>query len=207
MITFIDLISGIEKEYDYGKYSPLQMELIGKFLSDNKIDYVTAAEKILGYHSKSFKSLPDYAMFKKCFESDAKARDEADAVKAYAMLERKCYPYSSLAIKGTRFITALDRIGGWLYFCNRTKDEAPFLKERFIKAYVSATDGDDIRKYTGELETADKNMIYIGCDKNEFIQLENKNNPLQVLMDKKIFSKEDLKYIAADIEIDKERGV
>jgi hypothetical protein len=208
-MTFPELISGLEKEYECGKYSQLQMELIGRFLSDNQIDFVSAAEKILGHHSKSYKSLPDYAMFKKCFESDVKARDEAEAVKAYAMLERKSHRYSSLAIKGSRLITALDRIGGWMYFCDRTVDEAPFMKERFIKAFVSASGGDDTKKYSGDLDTADNNMIFIGCDRKEFFELEHKRNPIGIASDSMRikFDKKDMEFIRAETEQLEARGI
>ena len=183
-MTFIDFIKGIEKEYDAGTYSELQTKLIGKFLEDNAISYLTAAEKILGFHSKSYKSLPDYAMFRKCFESEIKTQLEFEAVTLYATLERKSNRYNSIAIKGTKFINALDRIGGWMYFCDRTIEEAPFMKERFIKAYIASESGNEIKKYSGDLDTADNNMILLGCTLEDVLQIENKKSFCEIAVDK-----------------------
>jgi hypothetical protein len=184
MITFTSFIKGLEKEYDCGVYSQLQTDLIGKFLEDNNISYLIAAEKILGFHSKSYKSLPDYAMFRKCFESEIKTQLEFEAVTMYATLERKSNRYNSIAIKGTRFINALDRIGGWMYFCDRTVQEAPFMKEKFIKAYIASEGGDEVKKYSGDLDTADNNMILLGCTREDVLQIENNKTPLQIAADK-----------------------
>jgi hypothetical protein len=184
MMTFTNFIKGIEKEYEAGTYSSLQSDLIGKFLKDNNISYLTAAEKILGFHSKSYKSLPDYAMFRKCFESEIKTKLEFEAVTLYSTLERKSDRYSSLAIKGSRFIHALDRIGGWMYFCDRKVDEAPFLKERFIKAYVNSDSGNEVKKYTGDLDTADARMILLGCTHEDVLQIENNKSVFQISVDK-----------------------
>jgi Domain of unknown function (DUF6475) len=97
------------------------------------------------------------------------ANVEVEAAKAYALLEKKSYRYASIAIEDPRISHALQAIGGWINFCDRTTEEAPFMRKGFIAAFKSANEMNlpkEPRKFRGELETADNNMIYIGNEEN-----------------------------------------
>lgn len=99
---------------------------------------------------------------------------DVEAAQAYALLEKKSYRYASIAIEDPRIVHALQSIGGWLYFCDRSTEEAPFIRKSFIAAFKAANEmglPKEPRKFSGELDNADCNMIYIGNEENIKLQL------------------------------------
>lgn len=177
-MNFTDMQLLIEKHYssvtNNETYEPYHSAMIKEFLDSKGIDYAEAGKRVILHHSKNFRSLPDIALFNKVFETVSKASVEVEAAQAYALLERKSYKYASIAIEDPRIVHALQSIGGWLYFCDRSTEESPFMRKSFIAAFKAAHEMRlpvDPRKFSGELDGADKNMIYLGNEENIKLQL------------------------------------
>jgi len=172
-MNFNEMQMLIEKHYSSvtngERYEDYHADMIKSFLDSKGIDYSEAGKRVILNHSKNFRSLPDIALFNKVFETVDKANVEVEAAKAYALLEKKSYRYASIAIEDPRISHALQAIGGWMNFCDRTTEEAPFMRKGFIAAFKCANEMNlpkEPRKFRGELETADNNMIYIGNEEN-----------------------------------------
>lgn len=115
------------------------------------------------------------------------ADDEKAAVEAWRQLAIKSNRYSSIAIEDPRTAYALDRVGGWMTFCDRTVDGEVFMRRDFIAAFKSAKDAmldNRVKTYRGELDNADKHMLYLGNETAiKAAILEQKTEPVMVAFD------------------------
>jgi hypothetical protein len=100
---------------------------------------------------------------------------EGQANKHFDELVSKVDQYKDLVLDNKRSISALDRIGGWKVLCNSQVDQLPFIRERFIKQYVSCNpDNVEYKRYYG-IGELDK-VIYIGNNNNRHLIEQTKQN-------------------------------
>lgn len=111
-----------------------------------------------------------------------------EAAEAWRQLAMKSNRYCSIAIEDPRISYALDRIGGWLAFCARTTEGEVFMRNDFLRAFAMAKDSvfENIpKKYRGELDNADKRIMYLGNEENiKAALIEHERSPVMVAFDK-----------------------
>lgn len=110
-----------------------------------------------------------------------------EAAEAWRQLEIKSNRYRSIAIEDPRISYALDRIGGWITFCDRTVQSEQFIRRDFLQAYAMASEAtlSTVPKvYHGELDRADEHMIYLGNESAiKTALLEQRSSPVMVAFD------------------------
>lgn len=119
---------------------------------------------------------------------NTEADTSREAAEAWRQLALKSNRYHSIAIEDPKTVYALDRIGGWLTFCDRSHDGEVFMRNEFLKAYAMSKDSmcDNTPKlYHGELDNSDKRLIYLGNEEKIKIAIGNGiNNNVQIGFDK-----------------------
>ena len=112
------------------------------------------------------------------------ANVEAAALSAWNDLCKKANRYRSITITDSKVIYALDMIGGWFAFCDRSCEAEVFMRKDFIKAYKQAKESGAMiepKIYHGELTDSDDKMLFIGvevesigCDTKKYSEIAKK---------------------------------
>lgn len=149
MKDFFEYLTGLETYYSNPsdvnplilKYSnDLEVRIMEKYFSDRGFnDWMNLFQRVIIRHSKKFKTLPDLTVMVECLGSE-KSKVEHKAHSVYSELEHKANPYHTFITDDPACESALQSIGGWYNFCNRSVDEAPFMRKDFINAYIRAVD-------------------------------------------------------------------
>lgn len=98
MNTFNELQVQLETYYGFN-YLDIEFALIVKYLKDHNVEPMEAFERIALHHSKSYKSLPDVAMFREALDSITKSNIEIEASNAWDVVTKKFTDTSRLSLK------------------------------------------------------------------------------------------------------------
>ena len=164
MTTFNELQIELESYYGF-RYSDMEFALIVKYLKERNVPPIVAFEKVTLELSKSFKCLPDVAMFRKALEAVTASTLDVEALRAWDVVTKKVTYYKSIAFEDPRITYAFESIGGIKGYCNRETKYYKLMRDDFIKAFKSASAlADTLPTYAfhGSLDDSDSKMIYVG---------------------------------------------
>lgn len=165
MMSYNELQAAIETYYNCGSYTNVEFVLILKYLMTNNIAPDDAFDKVTATHSKSYKSLPDVAMFRNALSSLVDASIEFEAIKAFEIVKKHIRTTEGVRFKDKRIGYALHAIGGVEGYFTRVKNDYSWLLKDFTRAFKQANEKKqdliDI-DFIGLYDFADKHMNYIG---------------------------------------------
>lgn len=174
-MTLNELQVGLEKYYNCGTYSDIEFALITRYLATNSITPDDAFDKVTSTHSKSYKSLPDVAMFKAALSGLVDASLEFEAVSAFETVRNNIRTTEGVRFKDKRIGYALHAIGGVEGYFARIKNDYTWLMKDFVKAFKLANDKKhdliDIN-FIGLYDFADKTMNYVGYSEKEIADIK-----------------------------------
>lgn len=182
MTTFNELQIELESYYASDRqlrYSDMEFALIVKYLKERNVPPIVAFEKVTLEHSKSFKCLPDVAMFRKALEAVTASILDVEALRAWEIVTKKVTYYKSIAFEDPRITYAFESIGGIEGYCNRDAKYNKLMRDDFIKAFKSASalaDTLPTRIFHGCLDDSDSKTIYVGNEERIRIAV-NKSVP------------------------------
>lgn len=177
MMSYNELQAAIETYYNCGSYANVEYALILKYLMTNNITPDDAFDKVTATHSKSYKSLPDVAMFRTALSSLIDASIEFEAIKAFEIVKNHIRTTEGVRFKDKRIGYALHAVGGVEGYFTRVKNDYSWLLKDFTRAFKQANEKKhdliDI-DFIGLYDFADKHMNYIGYTQEEVEGIKDK---------------------------------
>lgn len=179
MNTFNELQVQLETYYGFN-YVDIEFALIVKYLREHGVEPMEAFERIALHHSKSYKSLPDVAMFREALDSITKSNIEIEASNAWDVVTRKIHRYKSIVFEDPRVTFAFDAIGGISGYCDSEVKFLPLMRNRFIEAFKHANNSRGklpTYAFHAGLDDSDAKMIFVGNEERIRIEMQKTHNP------------------------------
>lgn len=175
MTTFNELQIELEKYY-VDRYSDMEFALIVKFLKERNVPPMVAYDKVTLEHSKTYKCLPDVALFRKALESVTSSILDVEALRAWDHVTKHVTYYRSIVFEDPRTTYAFESIGGLEGYCNGDVKYAKLMRSDFVKAFKAASALKDTLPtymFHGCLDDSDSKAIYVGDEERIRIAMKS----------------------------------